>query len=53
MATNLVQSKLTSVVKPAPSKAAPTKATTAKEPVAAVELSESSDDSDDPPRVKG
>jgi hypothetical protein len=50
-ASNLVQTKLTSVVKPAPSKTAPTKAATAKDSI--VELSESSDESDDPPRVKG
>jgi hypothetical protein len=51
MMARLVQTKLTSVVKPVPSKAAPTKTTLASEAI--IELEESSDDSDDLPRMKG
>jgi hypothetical protein len=48
---SLVQTKLTSVVKPVASKAAPIKTTLASEAI--IELEESSDDSDDLPRMKG
>jgi hypothetical protein len=53
MAPNLVHTMISKVVKPAPAKATPSKASKAKAPVEDLDLSESSNDSDDPPRVKG
>jgi hypothetical protein len=52
-ASNLVHTKITEVVKPAPAKAAQMKTSKAKAPIEDLASSESSNDSDDPSRVKG